>query len=1006
MANLFISYSRTDSGFAHKLHDALVAAGHDVWVDWEDIPPTAEWFNEIAGAIDRADAVLLVVSSPFAASTTCSQEITHAAERHKRLIPIAIETTRLAGINEAVAKVQWIFCRPTDDFDAGVAEVRRAIDLDLDYVRSHTRLLTRAVEWQGRGSDRSLLLRGNDLRRAEEWLVHATDKEPKPVAAQQEYVAASRRAATARQRMTVGILAAGLVITALLAVFAMIQRQNAIVQRDEARRQRTIVLGRQLAAQSELVRTRSANLLDRSVLLAVEASRRASGPDIDRALRESVGILPTLLSEQLDKSPVQGVSISSDGVLCAAGGDSGIARVWQCADGREIWHGTGARGISRVLFAPGNAALAIAGPGGVSLHQFTSNRDIRLTSESTPVIAIGGNLLAAGGKSGRLTIWKIDAGTVAADFSVGSAIAAVSFSADARFVAAGAGDNTVRVWDVASARELMRGGHAPGRASMPLRLGSRDGGVFAVAFDPRARWVVSGGQDHAVTIHEIQSGRELFRAYQSDSVYSVAFSPDGRWLASGGMDETARVWDLEGRSERYRLVHQYVVEKVVWNEGGNLVTVSGDGTARVWNISSGAELSRMFAPGYIHDTALSADGSKAITGSWDGLARAWQLTGSAGAKLQVPHLDARRGAYSPDGKWMATIGEDAFVKLWSLPTGAMAFRFKHEPFTSSAEFSPDSRILVTTGWDGLVHRWSVANGSELGEPIRHNGRVVDAQFSPDGKVIATAGFEDGTAVVLDAVSGAEVYRVRHPGVVANLRMQAGVRNVTFSADGRCLATGGQDGIVRLTDVASGREVQQLAHDGYIISVTFTPDASHVIVDSDAFVTVWNRSGTKVATISKKAEDDQFMAVRGVSRDGRLLLVSSSKQHSVQVRSLPDLTSRASLLHDDDIFSAVFNKAGTLVLTASRDKTARLWDVTTWQEIARVNTSGFVYEAAFSPDERTFVTASGDGLVRLWEVQGSAMASTACQRLKRNLSQDEWRQYLGTEPYGRTCEVGR
>src|SRR5262245_30891772 len=120
MANLFISYSRSDSAFAHKLHDTLVAAGHDVWVDWEDIPPTAERFNENAGAIDKADAVLLLVSTPFVASTTCAQEIAHAADRHKRLIPIAIETIRPAGINEAVAKVQWIFCRPTDDFDAGM----------------------------------------------------------------------------------------------------------------------------------------------------------------------------------------------------------------------------------------------------------------------------------------------------------------------------------------------------------------------------------------------------------------------------------------------------------------------------------------------------------------------------------------------------------------------------------------------------------------------------------------------------------------------------------------------------------------------------------------------------------------------------------------------------------------------------------------------------------------------------------------------------------------------
>ena len=90
-----------------------------------------------------------------------------------------------------------------------------------------------------------------------------------------------------------------------------------------------------------------------------------------------------------------------------------------------------------------------------------------------------------------------------------------------------------------------------------------------------------------MSLWEIDSGRELFRGVHSDSVYGIAISPDGRWLASGGMDETARVWNLEDGSERYRLQHKYVVQRVLWNPDGHLVTVSGDGTARLWSMSTG-----------------------------------------------------------------------------------------------------------------------------------------------------------------------------------------------------------------------------------------------------------------------------------------------------------------------------------------------------------------------------------------------------------------------------------
>jgi len=1003
MANLFVSYSRADKAFARRLRDSLVAAGHEVWVDWEDIPPTAEWLTDIKSAVDKADAVMFILSTTSAASTTCGIELSHAAERHKRLIPIVIDGVRADVVPPVIAKLQWIFCRPEDDIEAGIAAALKAIDLDLDWLRAHTRLLTRALEWQARNRDASPLLRGSDLRAAEEALVHAAGKEPSPLPVQQEYVAASRQSANRRQRILVGSLAAGLAITAVLAIVAWLQRQEAIAQRDEARRQRTMVLGRQLAAQSEVVRTSSMNLLDRSALLAVEASRRAAGPDIDRALRSSVGILPALLVEHRQEQPVQAVSITADGALCAAGGDDGVARIWECGDAREVWRLDTGKSIAGVLFAADGAFLAVAGAGGVTLHPLPSGRDITLSRRAAGPLAVAGDLVAAGEKTGRITVWRRDGG-VLSEFTVRGEVSALSFSADARLLAAGASDNTVRVWNLDTGVEVVRGQHDEAGASMPLRLGSRDGGVFAVAFDSRGRYVVSGGQDRTVRIRDLSSGREVFRGYQSDAVYTVAFSPDGRWMASGGMDETARVWSLEDGSERHRLTHQYVVQKVLWSAAGNLLTVGGDGTARLWNVGTGAELSRMFDPGYLHDAALSADGSRAITASWDGSTRIWVLTGGGGATLQLPHEEARNADGSPDGKWIASVGTTDFVQLWSLPEGKPVARFPHAPFPSSARFSPDSTRLVTSGWDGLVRIWDVNSRQELGA-FQHRGRVVDARFSPDGRVIATAGFEDGTAALIDGQSGTELFRLQHEGVVPKLRMAPGVRTIAFSPDGKLLATGGQDGTVRLWQVDTGREVQRFALGGYITGALFTPDGQQLVADADGSIVVWALAGgARIAAIDKRAEKDDFMSVLAISPDGTLILVGSFEANSVQVRSMPDLKIRASLLHDDDVFSAGFDKAATRVLTGSRDKTARLWDPQTWQEVARVAANDFVYDTWFSPDQRSFVTASGDGFVRVWDVEASAMAASACRRLKRNLTEEEWRQYMGTEAYAATCNV--
>jgi WD40 repeat protein len=1007
MADVFLSYARADKAFVTRLYGALAEAKRDVWVDWEDIPPTAQWLDEIKAAIDAADAVIFVASTTSIASQTCAVEVSHAAERHKRLIPVVIEQLDPKAVPPEVGKVQWVFCRPEDNFDAAMAEVLRAIDFDIEWVRAHTRLLTRALEWQSKGRDASLLLRGTDLRRAEEALLAATDRDPTPVPVQHDYVTASRRDANTRQRRLVGALAVGLVTTTGLAVAAWLQRQEAVAQRDEAVRQRTMVLGRQLAAQSELLRTQSANLLDRSVLLAVEAAARASGLDIDRALRASVGILPRLLHEHRHAEPVNAVAISADGQRVAAGGGDGVLRAWESVTGTQLAEINHGAPIRAVLFSPDGAQLASAGRAGVFLHAFSPPRDLKLDFGSAGVLAYGGTLVAAGGEDGRVTVWESSTGEAVATFAGGSEIFAVAISADGRLLAAGADNNIVRVWDIREQREIMRAQHEAASASMPLRLGSRDGGVFAVAFDDAGEYVVSGAQDRAVRVHDVASGREVFRAYQSDAVYSVAFSPDRRWLASGGMDETARVWNLEDGSERYRLQHQYVVQKVFWSRDGNLVTASGDGTARVWTVSTGTELARMFDPGYVYDAALATDGVNAVTGSWSGLVRVWELAGGGAAVLRLPHADARDARYSPTGKHVVTVGQTDFAQLWTVPDGKPTHRFQHAPFVSTAEFSPDGTKIVTTGWDGMVRLWDVGSGSELGS-VAHQGRVVDAQFSSDGRVIATAGFEDGTAIVIDAATGRERLRLTHEGSSRprpgrGRPMPAGVRCLAFRPDQNAVATGGQDGTVRLWDLADGRELQRFPHEGYILDAVFTPDGQYLLTDADNEICVWSVSGgSRVERIDKTAEKDEFMSVLGMSPDGRLALVANSEQNSVQVRAMPELNVIATLLHDDDVFWAAFDKAGTRLLTASRDKTARVWDARNWQETARVTANDFVYRASFSPDERFFLTASGDGLAQIFAADTSAMVETACQRLKRSLSAEEWRQYIGSGAPTSSC----
>ena len=119
MSDVFISYSRKDRAFVDRLHQALEKRNLTVWVDLEGILPSAEWMVTIRGAIDEAEAVLFVISPDSIASEICGDELAHAVARNKRLIPV-LRREPGAPVNEALARLNYVFARDTDDFEVSM----------------------------------------------------------------------------------------------------------------------------------------------------------------------------------------------------------------------------------------------------------------------------------------------------------------------------------------------------------------------------------------------------------------------------------------------------------------------------------------------------------------------------------------------------------------------------------------------------------------------------------------------------------------------------------------------------------------------------------------------------------------------------------------------------------------------------------------------------------------------------------------------------------------------
>ncbi|MEU7457551.1 protein kinase domain-containing protein [Streptosporangium roseum] len=291
----------------------------------------------------------------------------------------------------------------------------------------------------------------------------------------------------------------------------------------------------------------------------------------------------------------------------------------------------------------------------------------------------------------------------------------VAFSPDGKILAIDSGDDTVRLWDVAT------------RTPIGPPLTSHDKGVSAVAFSPDGKILATGSGDGTVRLWDVATNTSIGRPLTGhsyavyDGVYvgvsAVAFSPDGKLLAADD-DDAVRLWDVATRTPigrpltgRDKLTGS--VSAVAFSPDGKLLAADDDDIVRLWDVATRTANGRPLTGhnSWISAVAFSPDGKILATGSSDDTARLWDVATRTpiGRPLTGHNDDVDSVAFSPDGKILATSSSDKTARLWDVATRTPIGRplTGHTDSVLSVAFSPDGKILATSSGDGTVRLWQL-----------------------------------------------------------------------------------------------------------------------------------------------------------------------------------------------------------------------------------------------------------------------------------------------------------